>query len=142
MTTASIALHSMTGFASASRDLGTLHLNLELRAVNHRYLDLQFKLPEELRHILSSDGVNEKALQQELVGARRQAAIAEARLKKYGSREAVADLLKRLKNYSWEELILAGVRGYGSGLFRHYLPVAKENDFRSVHPGDFPGKFP
>lgn len=62
MTMASPALHSMTGFASASRDLGSLHLNLELRAVNHRYLDLQFKLPEELRQ-------NEPALREVLVGA-------------------------------------------------------------------------
>jgi uncharacterized protein (TIGR00255 family) len=61
MTMASTALHSMTGFASASRDLGPLHLNLELRAVNHRYLDLQFKLPEELRH-------NEPALREQLAG--------------------------------------------------------------------------
>ena len=61
MTTASTALHSMTGFASASRDLGPLHLHLELRAVNHRYLDLQFKLPEEVRH-------NEPALREQLVG--------------------------------------------------------------------------
>lgn len=61
MTTASLALHSMTGFASTSRDLGSLHLNLELRAVNHRYLDLQFKLPEELRH-------NEPALREQLAG--------------------------------------------------------------------------
>jgi uncharacterized protein (TIGR00255 family) len=61
MTMASTALHSMTGFASASRDLGPLHLNLELRAVNHRYLDLQFKLPEELRH-------NELALREHLAG--------------------------------------------------------------------------
>lgn len=52
----------MTGFASASRELGSLHLNLELRAVNHRYLDLQFKLPEELRH-------NEPALREQLAGA-------------------------------------------------------------------------
>lgn len=61
MTMASTALHSMTGFASASRDLGSLNLNLELRAVNHRYLDLQFKLPEELRH-------NEPALREQLAG--------------------------------------------------------------------------
>jgi uncharacterized protein (TIGR00255 family) len=39
----------MTGFARQSVDspLGTL--TWELRAVNHRYLDLQFKLPDELR---------------------------------------------------------------------------------------------
>jgi len=42
-------LHSMTGFAreSVESDLGTL--TWEIRAVNHRYLDVQFKLPEELR---------------------------------------------------------------------------------------------
>ncbi len=42
-------LHSMTGFAreSVETELGTL--TWEIRAVNHRYLDVQFKLPEELR---------------------------------------------------------------------------------------------
>ena len=42
-------LHSMTGFArqSAETELGTL--SWELRAVNHRYLEVQFRLPEELR---------------------------------------------------------------------------------------------
>ena len=42
-------LHSMTGFARQSVDLGLGTLTWELRAVNHRYLDLQFRLPEELR---------------------------------------------------------------------------------------------
>ena len=42
-------LHSMTGFAreSAETTLGTL--TWEIRAVNHRYLDVQLKLPEDLR---------------------------------------------------------------------------------------------
>ncbi len=42
-------LHSMTGFAreSVESDIGTLAW--EIRAVNHRYLDVQFKLPEDLR---------------------------------------------------------------------------------------------
>ena len=42
-------LHSMTGFArqSVESELGTL--TWELRTVNHRYLDIQFRLPEELR---------------------------------------------------------------------------------------------
>jgi uncharacterized protein (TIGR00255 family) len=39
----------MTGFARQSVDLGLGTLTWELRAVNHRYLDLQFRLPEELR---------------------------------------------------------------------------------------------
>jgi uncharacterized protein (TIGR00255 family) len=42
-------IYSMTGFASATRELSTAALNVELRSVNHRYLDLQFRLPEELR---------------------------------------------------------------------------------------------
>jgi uncharacterized protein (TIGR00255 family) len=42
-------IFSMTGFASATRELATAALNIELRAVNHRYLDLQFRLPEDLR---------------------------------------------------------------------------------------------
>lgn len=42
-------LHSMTGFAreSVETDIGTL--TWEIRAVNHRYLDVQFKLHEDLR---------------------------------------------------------------------------------------------
>jgi len=42
-------LNSMTGFArqAAESPLGTL--TWELRTVNHRYLDVQFRLPEELR---------------------------------------------------------------------------------------------
>jgi len=42
-------IYSMTGFASATRELSTAAINVELRSVNHRYLDLQFRLPEELR---------------------------------------------------------------------------------------------
>lgn len=42
-------IHSMTGYAGTTRELATAVLSVELRAVNHRYLDLQFRLPEELR---------------------------------------------------------------------------------------------
>ena len=42
-------LHSMTGFARQSVESGIGTLTWELRAVNHRYLDVQFKLPDELR---------------------------------------------------------------------------------------------
>ena len=42
-------LHSMTGFARASAESGSGRLTWEIRAVNHRYLDVQFRLPEELR---------------------------------------------------------------------------------------------
>jgi uncharacterized protein (TIGR00255 family) len=42
-------LHSMTGFARQSVELEIGTLTWELRSVNHRYLDLQFRIPEELR---------------------------------------------------------------------------------------------
>ena len=42
-------LHSMTGFARQSADTAIGTLTWELRAVNHRYLDVQFRMPEELR---------------------------------------------------------------------------------------------
>jgi uncharacterized protein (TIGR00255 family) len=42
-------IYSMTGFATLSVELDTGSLSLELRAVNHRYLDLLIRMPEELR---------------------------------------------------------------------------------------------
>lgn len=42
-------LHSMTGFARQSAESAPGTLSWELRAVNHRYLEVQFRLPEELR---------------------------------------------------------------------------------------------
>ena len=42
-------LHSMTGFARASLNTTLGVLTWELKAVNHRYLDLQFHLPDVLR---------------------------------------------------------------------------------------------
>ncbi len=42
-------LHSMTGFARQIMESAAGSLTCELRAVNHRYLDTQFRLPDELR---------------------------------------------------------------------------------------------
>ncbi len=42
-------IHSMTGFAVQNRDFGLSTLHLELRSVNSRYLDLSFRVVEELR---------------------------------------------------------------------------------------------
>ncbi|HXC40317.1 MAG TPA: YicC/YloC family endoribonuclease [Burkholderiales bacterium] len=44
-------IFSMTGYASASRDTPGGALSLELKAVNGRFLEMQFRLPEELRSI-------------------------------------------------------------------------------------------
>jgi len=43
----------MTGYAAASRTLALCTLSVELRSVNSRYLDIGFRLPEELRSIES-----------------------------------------------------------------------------------------
>src|SRR5262245_15891516 len=44
-------INSMTGYAAAAREYTHGVLNLELRSVNHRYLDIQFRLPDELRSV-------------------------------------------------------------------------------------------
>lgn len=42
-------IYSMTGYAAMSEELPLGTLNVEIRSVNHRYLDVQFRLPDELR---------------------------------------------------------------------------------------------
>jgi uncharacterized protein (TIGR00255 family) len=41
----------MTGYAALSRDVAQATLAVELKSVNSRFLDLQFRLPEELRPV-------------------------------------------------------------------------------------------
>lgn len=42
-------IHSMTGYAIAAFELPQATLNLELRSVNSRFLDIHFRIPDELR---------------------------------------------------------------------------------------------
>src|SRR5438132_1617537 len=42
-------IYSMTGYAAATRDLPMASLAAELKSVNGRFLDVQFRLSEELR---------------------------------------------------------------------------------------------
>lgn len=44
-------IYSMTGFAAVQRDLGSVVLNLEFKSVNSRYLDITFRMGEELRFL-------------------------------------------------------------------------------------------
>jgi uncharacterized protein (TIGR00255 family) len=44
---------SMTGFAAVAADLPGASLTIDLRSVNHRYLDLSIRLPDELRSLES-----------------------------------------------------------------------------------------
>jgi len=41
----------MTGYAVATKEASSGTLNVELRSVNHRYLDIQFRMPDDLRSI-------------------------------------------------------------------------------------------
>ncbi|MGH8702359.1 MAG: YicC family protein, partial [Burkholderiales bacterium] len=41
----------MTGYASSAREFPFGVLSVELRSVNHRYLDVQFRLPDDLRAV-------------------------------------------------------------------------------------------
>lgn len=64
-------IYSMTGYAAGARDLGQAVLNLELKSVNSRYLDLGFRISEELRPL-------EMPLR-EMIGARMQRGKVECR---------------------------------------------------------------
>lgn len=47
-------IYSMTGYAVVAKEVPRGSLNLELRSVNNRYLDIQFRLPDELRLLEAS----------------------------------------------------------------------------------------
>ena len=59
---------SMTGFAAVTAELPGASLAVEIRAVNHRYLDITIKLPDELRS-------SESALRETLGGALRRGKV-------------------------------------------------------------------
>ena len=69
---------SMTGYANTSADFSGGSLTLELRSVNHRYLDIQLRMPEELRNL-------ENALR-EMIAAQLQRGKVECRIN-YSARE-------------------------------------------------------
>ncbi len=47
-------IYSMTGYAVVTKEVPRGSLNLELRSVNNRYLDIQFRLSDELRLLEAS----------------------------------------------------------------------------------------
>nr|MBA2655854.1 stress-induced protein [Tatlockia sp.] len=46
--------HSMTAFARVQKQLDTGMFCWEIRSVNHRYLDISFRLPESFRFLETS----------------------------------------------------------------------------------------
>ena len=59
---------SMTGFAAAAAEMPGISLAVELRSVNHRYLDVTVKLPDELRML-------EPALREQLAAAQKRGKV-------------------------------------------------------------------
>ena len=59
---------SMTGFAAVARELPGVSLAVEVRSVNHRYLDLSIRLPDELRGL-------ESALRERIAGAQKRGKV-------------------------------------------------------------------
>src|SRR5215470_758788 len=59
---------SMTGFAAVAAELPGVALAVDLRSVNHRYLDLQVRLPDELRTL-------EAAVREQLVATLRRGKV-------------------------------------------------------------------
>ncbi len=97
---------SMTGYANACADFSAGTLTLELRAVNHRYLDIQLKMPDELRGF--EGGLRE------LIAAQLQRGKVECRIN-YAQRDAAGgtalnrELLQQLSAWSHEvQAVLPG----------------------------------
>ena len=44
-------IRSMTGFSRQQSNLNEIQLAWEVRTVNHRYLELTIRLPDNLRHL-------------------------------------------------------------------------------------------
>ncbi|QZA81965.1 YicC family protein [Deefgea piscis] len=88
-------IYSMTGYASAQRELSHGVLSVELRAVNHRFLDLSLRLPEEFRAL-------EGAIREKLSGRLNRGKL-ECRLN-FNVREA-ANTQLRLNNALVAELL-------------------------------------
>ena len=42
-------MQSMTGFANAQAEYDGIRISWELRSVNHRFLDLSLRLPEDMK---------------------------------------------------------------------------------------------
>ena len=75
---------SMTGYAARLHDLGPAQATLELRSVNQRYLEISFRLPEELRQM-------EPALR-EMIGQRLSRGKVECRIALFAPARSASDI--------------------------------------------------
>ncbi|MBI1887117.1 MAG: YicC family protein [Nitrosomonadales bacterium] len=102
---------SMTGYATASTELDSGSLTLELRAVNHRYLDIQLRMPDELR---SLEGALREAIAAQLQRGKVECRINYAVHSGQGGAVLNRDLLQQLVVWNREvQAVLADARSLG-----------------------------
>jgi len=104
-------IRSMTGYGSASLEMGTLRATVSVRSVNHRFLDLTLHLPRRLQPIEAeakervaaavARGRVELSMQASLADAATEAVVA--------SRPLVASLVRTLRDMQSEYGLEGGV---------------------------------
>jgi len=102
---------SMTGYATASVEFDSGSLTLELRAVNHRYLDIQLRMADELRGF---EGVLREAITAQLQRGKVECRINYAARSEQSGATLNLDLVQQLAAWNKEVLaVLPDARGLG-----------------------------
>jgi len=100
---------SMTGYATASMELDSGLLTLELRAVNHRYLDVQLRMPDEFRGF---ENAMREAITAQLQRGKVDCRINYAARSAQGGATLNPDLLRQLAAWSRDvQAVLPDARG-------------------------------
>ncbi|MCK9201702.1 MAG: YicC family protein [Gallionella sp.] len=90
---------SMTGYAATGAELDSGSLTLELRAVNHRYLDIQLRMPDELR---AFEGAMREAISAQLQRGKVDCRINYAARSAQSGATLSRDLLQQLADWNHE----------------------------------------
>ena len=102
---------SMTGYAIASAEFDSGSLTLELRAVNHRYLDIQLRMADELRGF---EGVLREAITAQLQRGKVDCRINYAARSEQSGATLNLDLVQQLAAWNKEvQAVLPDARGLG-----------------------------
>jgi uncharacterized protein (TIGR00255 family) len=89
----------MTGYAAASDEIDSGSLTLEVRSVNHRYLDIQMRMPDELRGF---EGTLREAITAQLQRGKVECRINYAARSSQNSAALNRDLLQQLAAWNKE----------------------------------------
>lgn len=126
---------SMTGYATANAELDNGSLTLELRAVNHRYLDIQLRMPDELR---SFEGTLREAIAAQLQRGKVECRINYATRAAQGNSALNAGLLQQLVAWNREvQAALPDARSLGVAEVLHWngmleTPTVSADELRAT----------